>query len=175
MSGKIIFFEERNFQGRSYECVSDCSEITSHLSRCSSCRVESGTFVVYDQPNYTGQQSLLTRGEYPEYQNTIGFRGCIKSCRFVPAHRGPFRMRIYEKSNFEGRMQELTEDCDSIQDSYNMSDLQSCDVMNGHWLMFEQPNYKGRMFYLRPGEYRNLRDVSGDNLRFRSVRRITDS
>lgn len=84
LSLQIIFYEERNFQGRSYECVSDCSEITSHLSRCSSCRVESGAFMVYDQPNFTGQQYLLTRGEYPEYQNTIGFDDCIQSCRFVP-------------------------------------------------------------------------------------------
>lgn len=82
---QIVFFEGRNFQGRSYECVGDCSEISSHLSRCSSCRVESGTFMVYERPNYTGQQHLLTQGEYPEYQSTIGFDDCIRSCRNVPA------------------------------------------------------------------------------------------
>lgn len=40
--------------------------------------------MVYDQPNFTGQQYLLTIGEYPEYQNTIGFNSCIQSCRIVP-------------------------------------------------------------------------------------------
>lgn len=84
-------------------------------------------------------------------------------------------MRIYERVNFEGQMHELTDDCESIQDNYHMSDMQSCNVMEGYWLMFEQPNYQGRMFYLKPGEYRNLREVSSDNIRFTSVRRIIES
>ncbi|XP_047432070.1 gamma-crystallin M2-like [Mugil cephalus] len=175
MSAKIVFFEERNFKGRSYECIGDCSEIASHLSQCSSCRVEGGRFMVYDQPNFTGQQYLLTRGEYPEYQNSIGFNDCIQSCRIVPLHKGPFKMMIYEKANFEGKMHELNDDCDSIQDNYQMSDMQSCNVVQGYWLMFEQSNYEGRMFYLKPGEYRNLREFSSDGMRFRSIRRIVES
>ncbi|XP_032413105.1 gamma-crystallin M3-like [Xiphophorus hellerii] len=174
LSDQIIFFEERNFQGRSYECVGDCSEITSHLRRCSSCRVESGIFMVYEQPNFRGQQYLLTKGDYPEYQDTIGFNDCIQSCRIVPVHTGLFKMRIYEKTNFEGQMHELTDDCDSIQDSYNMSDLQSCNVVDGYWLMFELPEFEGRMLYLKPGEYKNLREIS-NGVRFSSIRRITES
>lgn len=84
-------------------------------------------------------------------------------------------MRIYERVNFEGQMQELTDDCDSFQDHYHMSDMQSCNVMEGYWLMFEQPNYGGKMFYLRPGKYRNLREISTDDMRFNSIRRITET
>lgn len=84
-------------------------------------------------------------------------------------------MRIYEKPNFEGQMHELTDDCNSIQDNYHMSDMQSCKVLEGYWLMFEQPNYKGRMIYLRPGDYRNLKDMSNDEMRFSSIRHITQS
>ena len=61
LSLQIIFFEGRNFQGSSY----DCSEIIPHLSRRSSCRVEIGTFVVYDRPDFTGRQCVLTAGESP--------------------------------------------------------------------------------------------------------------
>uniref|UniRef100_A0A3Q2FMR5 Gamma-crystallin M3-like n=2 Tax=Cyprinodon variegatus TaxID=28743 RepID=A0A3Q2FMR5_CYPVA len=174
LSPQIIFYEERNFKGRSYECVGDCSEITSHLRQCSSCKVESGIFMVYEQPNFSGLQYLLTKGEYPEYQETIGFSDCIQSCRIVPQHTGPFKMQIYEKANFEGRMHELTDDCDSIQENYSMSDLQSCNVMEGYWLMFEMPNFEGRMLYLKPGEYKNLREIS-NNIRFKSVRRIKET
>lgn len=84
-------------------------------------------------------------------------------------------MRIYEKTNFEGQMHELTDDCDSIQDSYHMSDMQSCNVVQGYWLMFEQANYEGRMFYMKPGEYRDLREISSDGVRFSSIRRIIES
>src|SRR4029434_9956703 len=74
-------------------------------------------------------------------------------------HRGQFRMKIYERENFGGQSMELMDDCDSIMDRHRMSDCQSCNVMDGHWLMYEQPNYRGRMMYMRPGEYRSFRDM----------------
>ncbi|XP_042338978.1 gamma-crystallin M2-like, partial [Plectropomus leopardus] len=90
-------YEERNFQGRSYECMSDCSDMSSFLSRCHSCRVESGCFMVYDRPNFMGNQYLMRRGEYSDYMSMMGMRDCIRSCRMIPMHRGQFRMRIYER------------------------------------------------------------------------------
>ncbi|XP_034549383.1 gamma-crystallin M3-like [Notolabrus celidotus] len=173
--GRIIFYEDRNFQGRHYETSSDCPELTSFLSRCHSCRVESGCCMVYDRPNYMGNQYLLRRGEYADYMSMMGMSDCIRSCRMIPMHRGSYRMKIYERENFAGQMKELSEDCDNIQDRYRMSDCQSCNVMDGHWLMYEQPHFRGRVIYLRPGEYRSLRDVGSSNMRVQSMRRIMDT
>ncbi|XP_059198757.1 gamma-crystallin M3-like [Centropristis striata] len=172
--GKIIFYEERNFQGRSYECMSDCSDMSSYLNRCQSCRVESGCFMVYDRPNYMGNQYFTRRGEYADHMS-FGMSDSIRSCRLIPQHRGQFRMRIYERENFQGMSHELMEDCVNIQDRYRMPDCQSCNVMDGHWLMYEQPNYRGRMMYLRPGEYRSMREMGFSGMRISSVRRIMDS
>uniref|UniRef100_A0A8C5DZ29 Gamma-crystallin M3-like n=1 Tax=Gouania willdenowi TaxID=441366 RepID=A0A8C5DZ29_GOUWI len=175
---QIIFYEDKNFQGRSYETASDCPELTSFLSRCNSCRVESGLFMVYEKVNFTGQQMLVRRGEYPDNQRVMGMGNsdCIRSCRAIPTHRGPFRMKIYERENFEGQMHELTEDCENMTERLRMSDCQSSNVMDGHWLMFEQPNYRGQMLYLRPGEYKNLRGLGMNNVtKFGSTRRILDS
>ncbi|XP_036815138.1 gamma-crystallin M1-like [Oncorhynchus mykiss] len=85
-------------------------------------------------------------------------------------------MKIYEKENFGGQSMELMDDCDSIQDRYRMSDCQSAQVMDGHWLMFEQPHFRGRMMYMRPGEYRSFKDMGmgAKGMRFMSMRRITD-
>ncbi|CAJ1078993.1 gamma-crystallin M3-like [Xyrichtys novacula] len=171
--GKIIFYEDRNFQGRSYECMSDCSELGSYLLRCTSCKVESGCFMVYDRPNYVGNQHFLSRGEYSDFQS-MGFTDSIRSCRLIPHYRGSFRMRIYERENFQGQSHELMEDCDSIQERYRMSDCQSCHVMDGHWLIYDQPHFRGRMMYLRPGEYRSPREVGYKGGRLSSVKRITD-
>ncbi|GLD56169.1 gamma-crystallin M3-like protein [Lates japonicus] len=173
--GRIIFYEDRNFQGRSYECMSDCSDMTSYLSRCHSCRVESGCFMVYDRPNYMGNQYFMRRGEYADYMSMMGMRDCIRSCRMIPMHRGQFRMRIYERENFGGQMYELMDDCDNMMDRYRMNDCMSCNVMDGHWLMYEQPHYRGRMMYLRPGEYRSFRDMGYSGMRWMSMRRIMDS
>merc|ERR1712168_1033576 len=92
-----------------------------------------------------------------------GWRGGIKSCRMIPMHRGQFRMRIYERENFGGQMQEMMDDCDNIMDRYRMNDCMSCNVMDGHWMM-----------YMRPGEYRNFREMGGSGNKFMSMRRIMD-
>ncbi|XP_046887123.1 gamma-crystallin M3-like [Hypomesus transpacificus] len=177
--GRIIFYEDKNFQGRSYDTNSDCNDLNMHLSRCNSCRVNSGCCIVYDRSNFMGNQMFLKRGEYSDFQRMgsmgMGMLDDIHSCRMIPMHRGSYRMQLFERENFGGQMHELMDDCDSIQERYRMSDCQSCNVMDGHWLMYEQPNYRGRMMYLRPGEYRNLREMGMSNMmRFSSMRRIVD-
>lgn len=84
-------------------------------------------------------------------------------------------MRIYEFESFGGQMVELADDCDSITERYRMSDFQSCHVMDGHWLLYEQPHYRGRMMYLRPGEYQTFRDMGLGSVKFTSIKRITDT
>uniref|UniRef100_A0AAQ4RPQ6 Zgc:153846 n=1 Tax=Gasterosteus aculeatus aculeatus TaxID=481459 RepID=A0AAQ4RPQ6_GASAC len=174
---QIVFYEEKNFQGRSYECMSDCSDMSSYLSRCQSCRVESGCFMVYERPNYMGQQFFMRRGEYHDMQRMMSMGmmfDSIRSCRMIPHHRGQFRMKIYERENFGGQMNEMMDDCDNIMDRYRMNECQSCHVMDGHWLMYEQPQFRGKMMYMRPGEYRSFRDMGMSGMRFMSMRRITD-
>ncbi|KTF81500.1 hypothetical protein cypCar_00020324, partial [Cyprinus carpio] len=53
------------------------------LSCCNSIRVESGAWVVYERPNYTGNRYLLTRGEYPEYLGWMGLNDCLGSCKLI--------------------------------------------------------------------------------------------
>lgn len=84
-------------------------------------------------------------------------------------------MKIYERENFGGQMSELKEDCDNVMERYHMSNCLSCNVMEGHWLMYEQPHYRGRMMYVRPGEYRNFVSTIGSSMKVTSMRRITDS
>lgn len=81
---QIIFYEDRNFQGRHYECSGDCSEMQTYFTRCNSIKVESGCWVAYEKPNFGGYQYMLFKGEYPDYQRWSGFNDCIRSCRMVP-------------------------------------------------------------------------------------------
>lgn len=78
---QIIFYEDRDFQGCSYECNSDCPDMHPHFNRCNSIKVECGCWVLYEKPNYNGYQYVLTRGEYPDYQHWMGFNDTIRSCR----------------------------------------------------------------------------------------------
>uniref|UniRef100_A0A8C5R2W3 Beta/gamma crystallin 'Greek key' domain-containing protein n=1 Tax=Leptobrachium leishanense TaxID=445787 RepID=A0A8C5R2W3_9ANUR len=172
---QIIFYEDRNFQGRSYEGSTDCSELNSFFSRCNSIRVENGNWMIYERPNYTGQQYFVKRGEYPDCQHWSGLSDTIRSCRLIPQHRGSFRIRIYEKEDFRGQMMEFTEDCPHVNEEFNYHDIHSSNVLEGYWIFYEQPNYRGRQYLLKAGEHRRFTDWGAMNARVGSFRRIADS
>ncbi|XP_067842933.1 gamma-crystallin S-1-like isoform X3 [Heptranchias perlo] len=173
--GGIIFYEDRNFQGRHHECSTDCADLSSYFSRCNSIRVESDWWVVYEKPNYMGYQYVLSRGEYPDYQRWMGFNDNIRSCRTYPYYRGrSYRMKIYERPDFGGQMMEFTDDCPSVYDRFRSRDIHSCHVMDGYWNFYEQPNYRGRQYFMRPGEYRRFSDWGGISSSIGSFRRMRD-
>uniref|UniRef100_A0A8C3H5E7 Crystallin gamma S n=1 Tax=Chrysemys picta bellii TaxID=8478 RepID=A0A8C3H5E7_CHRPI len=79
----ITFYEDKHFQGRRYECDSDCPDFHTYLSRCNSIRVEGGAWVVYERPNFAGNMYVLTHGEYPEYQRWMGLNDRLSSCKAI--------------------------------------------------------------------------------------------
>uniref|UniRef100_A0A087YK63 Si:dkey-57a22.13 n=1 Tax=Poecilia formosa TaxID=48698 RepID=A0A087YK63_POEFO len=172
---KIIFYEDRNFQGRSYECDADCPDMNPHFTRCNSIKVESGCWVLYEKPNYTGYQYVLTRGEYPDKQRWMGFNDTIRSCRtFSYTSEGPYRIRIYERPNFQGQMMEFSEDCESVQEHFRSRDIYSCKVLDGYWTLYEHPSFRGRQYFMSPGEYRKFNDWGATCATTGSFRRITE-
>ncbi|XP_048390296.1 gamma-crystallin M2-like [Stegostoma tigrinum] len=153
---KIIFYEDRNFQGRHYECSSDCADLSPYFSCCNSTCVESDCdwWVLYEKPNYMGYQYVLTRGEYPDHQRWMGFKNNIWSYQTYPYIRGSYRMRIYERPDFGGQMMEFIDDCPSVYDHFHYHDIHSCHVVDGYWIFYKHPNYRGQQYFTRPGEYR---------------------
>ncbi|XP_066544088.1 gamma-crystallin M2-like [Amia ocellicauda] len=173
--GKIIFYEDRNFQGRSYECSSDCPELSSYFSRCNSIRVESGCWVVYERPNYIGYQYILTRGEYSDFQRWMGFNDSIRSCRLIRnTTTGSYRIRIYERPDFAGHMMEFSEDNPAVYERFRHREVHSCSVLDGAWVFFEHPNYRGRQYLLERGEYRRYADWGAMHAAVGSFRRIME-
>ncbi|KAM9302224.1 gamma-crystallin-3-like [Gastrophryne carolinensis] len=171
-SPRIIFYEDRDFQGRSYECNSECPDMSSYFRRCNSVRVESGNWILYEHPNYRGHQYFLHRGDYPNFQQWMGYNDSIRSCRLSPQHQGSFRIRIYEREDFRGQMMEFTEDCPNVHERFRYNDIYSVDVQDGYWMFYEEPNYRGRQYYFRPGQYRRYSDWGASSPRIGSFRRL---
>nr|XP_005889056.1 PREDICTED: gamma-crystallin F-like [Bos mutus] len=171
--GKITFYEDRGFQGRHYECSSDHSNLQPYFSRCNSIRVDSGCWMIYEQPNFQGPQYFLRRGDYPDYQQWMGLNDSIRSCRLIP-HTGSHRLRIYEREDYRGQMVEITEDCSSLHDRFHFSEIHSFNVLEGWWVLYEMTNYRGRQYLLRPGDYRRYHDWGATNARVGSLRRAVD-
>uniref|UniRef100_A0A452H9Z2 Beta/gamma crystallin 'Greek key' domain-containing protein n=1 Tax=Gopherus agassizii TaxID=38772 RepID=A0A452H9Z2_9SAUR len=166
----IILFEDRNFQGRSVECSSDRPDLQSHLSRCNSIRVESGCFMLYERPNFQGQQFFVKRGDYPDMQSE-GFSTSIKSCRMIP----PVSSILLLKHGNVAQATIIRHLLDHFQRK-NVSSWTSyapprCSLVLGHGILYEMPNYRGRQYLLRPGQYRRFSEWGAMSGRVGSLRR----
>lgn len=89
-------------------------------------------------------------------------------------YKGSYRLRLYERNNFGGKMLEATDDCPSVSDRFNHHDIQSCHVFDGYWIFYELPHYIGRQYCLRPGEYRRFTDWGALNARVGSFKQIAE-
>ncbi|XP_067373291.1 gamma-crystallin M2-like isoform X3 [Channa argus] len=168
--GKILFFEDKSFQGRSYECSTDCPDLRSNVDRCNSIKVESGCWVLYERPNYTGFQYILSPGEYPDSQQWMGFNDSIKSCRCI---KNSWKIRFFDKQDFGGQAAECVDDCPSIYEALKFWEFHSCVVVDGAWVLYDQPNYRGHQYFLDRGEYRNYTDWGATSPGVGSFRRVT--
>uniref|UniRef100_A0A8C2ZID8 Beta/gamma crystallin 'Greek key' domain-containing protein n=1 Tax=Cyclopterus lumpus TaxID=8103 RepID=A0A8C2ZID8_CYCLU len=171
----IFFYEDKNFKGHHYECSGDCPELNAHFQRCNSVRVEGGSWVIYERPQYMGYQYVLVRGEYPDYQGWNGFNDTIRSCRLIRHSSSMHKIRIYEHPDFSGQMVEISEDLPNLVDRWRYRDVLSAQVQDGVWVLYEHPNYRGRQYLLEKGEYRRQAEWGALHPSVGSIRRVVDS
>ncbi|XP_038600963.1 gamma-crystallin S [Tachyglossus aculeatus] len=172
---KITFYEDKTFQGRRYECDCDSADFHTYLSRCNSIRVDGGTWVVYERPNFSGAMYVLTRGDYPDYQRWMGLNDRLGSCKAIHlSSGGRYKIQIFEKGDFGGQMFEATEDCPSVLEQFHLREVHSCKVPEGVWVLYEQPNYRGRQYLLDKEDYRKPVDWAAAGPAVQSFRRVVE-
>ncbi|XP_070609247.1 gamma-crystallin S [Erythrolamprus reginae] len=151
---QITFYEGKNFQGCRYESDRDCLDFHTDLSRCNSIRVENGVWVVYEQPNFAGNMYVLSHGEYPEYHCWMGLNDRVSSCKSIQLTGGEkYQIQFFEKGDFSGQMHESVEDCPSVMEKFHLPEIHSCKVLDGAWVFYEHPNFRGKQYFLDRGEY----------------------
>lgn len=82
-SFQIVFYEDRDFQGKSYDCKGDSADLHGYIRRCNSVKVEGGWWVLYERNNYMGYQYVIGPGDYNDYRRWMGFNDCVRSCRII--------------------------------------------------------------------------------------------
>ncbi|KAJ3611471.1 hypothetical protein NHX12_021486 [Muraenolepis orangiensis] len=157
-SGKITFYEGKCFTGRKLEVRGDCDNFQDRgfMNRVNSIRVESGAFICYDHPDFKGQQFILERGEYPEFQRWNSHNDHMGSCKPVRMHGEHYRIELFEACNFSGQCVELSDDCPFL------------------WAMYEEPNYRGRMYIVERGDYCSHNEWQAQNPNIQSLRRVVN-
>ncbi|KAG9356033.1 hypothetical protein JZ751_000877 [Albula glossodonta] len=154
-SGKIVFYEGKCFTGRKLEVYGDCDNFQDRgfMNRVNSIRVESGAWICYDHPDFKGQQYILERGE----------------------------MEMYDGPNFTGQCMELCDDCPFLQSrGFSKNCINSIRVFgDGAWVMYEEPNFRGRMYIVERGNYCCHTEWQGHNANIQnatiqSIRRVVN-
>ncbi|XP_042192164.1 gamma-crystallin S-like [Callorhinchus milii] len=173
--GKITLYEERNFLGRRYECDSNCPDFHTSLARCNSSKVESGAWALYEKPNFAGYVYILTKGEYADYRRWMGFNDHVASCRLInQVNSASYKIQIVNKGEYESQTIEFTEDCPSVFEQFHIQHIDSCNVLDGAWVFYEQANYRGRQYLLEKGEYKKAADWGATSSTVESFRRIIE-
>ncbi|XP_003975355.1 gamma-crystallin N-A-like [Takifugu rubripes] len=177
-SGKIVLYEGKCFTGRKLEIRGDCDNFQDRgfMSRVNSVRVESGAFICYDHPDFKGQQYILEHGEYPEYQSWNAHNDHMGSCRPIRMHGEHYRMELFDGDNFTGQCVEVCEDCPFLQARGLTKDrINSIKVYgDGAWVLYEEPNYRGRMYIVERGNYCSHSEWQAENPNIQSVRRVAN-
>ncbi|XP_074551464.1 gamma-crystallin S-1-like [Halichoeres trimaculatus] len=169
---QIVFFEDRDYRGKSYDCKGDSADLHSYIRRCNSVRVEGGWWCLYERNNYMGYQYVIGPGDYNDYRRWMGFNDCVRSCRIIKTARGPYRLKLFDRPNFGGQSYELTENMRSVPEKLLRQEVQSCRVLGGCWVFFEHPNYSGRQYLLEKGDYSHPSEWGALRAVVGSIRRI---
>ncbi|KAL0151837.1 hypothetical protein M9458_052838, partial [Cirrhinus mrigala] len=152
---KILLYEKVNFEGPVFETTVDWRSLHGcGINEVRSCKVLSGVWDLYADSDYTEPRYQLQEGKYP---NPEAWSNGKSTAPALSVERvTPYRIRLYEKENFEGPVCVTTVECPSLDDC-GITEIRSCKVISGVWKLYNDPNYSGEHYLLKEGEYRSLR------------------
>ncbi|XP_062836218.1 beta/gamma crystallin domain-containing protein 1 isoform X3 [Anolis carolinensis] len=158
---KVQVFSEPEFQGNSQIFEKDISQIEKSFPVKSS-KVLSGSWIAYDQKDFSGNQYVLEEGAYPDL-SAMGClpQTCLKSLQVVNIELSEPMIALYEKKNFKGRKIEFTTEVVNLRFLGYNPDIASLEIHGGIWIIYEHNNYKGRQILLSPKKIPNWYESSG--------------
>uniref|UniRef100_A0A4W4FNG3 PR domain containing 1b, with ZNF domain n=1 Tax=Electrophorus electricus TaxID=8005 RepID=A0A4W4FNG3_ELEEL len=126
-----------------------------------SCRVMGGSWVLYDDTDFMGNQYVLSEGHYVNLTSMGCPSSCtIRSVKSVPMLFAVPSISLFGLECFEGREITLdTEVSNIMAEGFNPHFL-SVRVNTGCWVLCEHTNYRGRQFLLEPIEITNWHKFS---------------
>uniref|UniRef100_A0A8C0IN11 Crystallin gamma N n=1 Tax=Chelonoidis abingdonii TaxID=106734 RepID=A0A8C0IN11_CHEAB len=169
-SFQITFYEGKYFTGRKLKVCGNCDNFQDRgfMNRVNSICVQSGAWISFDHPDFQGQQYVLEHGEYPGFYRCNGYNDHKGSCRPVGIVRGE---DITEWRHFSGHCMEFTEECSFLQgQGWNKNCVNAIKV----WVLYEEPNYHGRMYVVERGEYNSLNTWQAHSANIQSLRRVVN-
>ncbi|XP_040193951.1 beta/gamma crystallin domain-containing protein 2 isoform X2 [Rana temporaria] len=160
-SPKIQLYSEPNFHGDCMTFVEDHSLIPESFS-LQSCRVEGGSWSLYEGEDYRGKQYILSEGDYPT-RTAMGCQGfsTISSLKRVPLYFSVPSISLHGLEKFEGKELNFTGEIRSLQGEGYNNHVLSIKVKRGLWVLYEHSDFRGRQWLLEHTQIPNWLLYSG--------------
>nr|XP_034972821.1 beta/gamma crystallin domain-containing protein 2 isoform X3 [Zootoca vivipara] len=158
---QIQLFSDPDFLGNYVSFKEDQASLPENFIP-RSCRVNGGSWILYDCPQFDGEQHILSEGEYP----TLTSMGClfttsIRSLKKVPIFFSEPSIFLHGLECFEGKEIELNSEVRSLQAEGFNNHVLSVRVKGGIWVLCEHSDFRGHQWLLDCMEITNWLTYSG--------------
>uniref|UniRef100_A0A667XYL5 Beta-crystallin B3 n=1 Tax=Myripristis murdjan TaxID=586833 RepID=A0A667XYL5_9TELE len=172
---QLVAFEFENFRGEKVELSGECKDISE--KRVGSVIVESGPWVGYERPGFTGEQFVLEKGEYPRWSTWTNSQCSFSLGSFRPlkVDSADHKLFLFENAGYTGRKMEIIDDDVPSLWAHGFQDhVASAKAVNGTWVGYMYPGYRGRQYVFEHGEYKHWNNWGATAPQIQSVRRVRD-
>ncbi|XP_038614242.1 beta/gamma crystallin domain-containing protein 2 [Tachyglossus aculeatus] len=158
---KIQLFSGPDFLGEQVTFKDDQPALPTAFQP-QSCRVQGGSWILFDETEFEGNQHVLSEGEYPTLTAMGYFASAMpRSLRKVPVHFSEPSIFLHGLECFEGKEIELNHEVRSLQAEGFNNHVLSVRVKGGVWVLYEHSDFRGRQWVLDCTEITNWLTYSG--------------
>ncbi|MBN3282571.1 CRBB3 protein, partial [Polyodon spathula] len=177
-TNKLIVFELENFQGQKVEYSAECKDVTAKgFEKVGSVIVECGPWVGFERQGFMGEQFVLEKGEYPRWDTWSNSHASysLMSVRPLRVDSAEHKILLFENAGFNGRKMEIVDDDVPSLWAHGFQDrVASVKSLNGTWVGYMYPGYRGRQFVFQKGEFKHWNDWDANLPQIQSIRRVRD-
>ncbi|NXV14579.1 CRBG1 protein, partial [Cepphus grylle] len=162
-SSHMIMYSEKDFgsKGSNINVLGIISNLkdTGYGLRTQSINVLSGVWVAYENPEFTGEQYILSKGLYPSIEAWGGKNCKISSVQpiimnelFLNMFATFLKVQLFSEPEFKGNCQIFEKNTRCI-DSFA---VKSSKVLDGSCVVYDEEEFSGNQYVLEEGIYPDL-------------------
>uniref|UniRef100_A0AAY5K2E8 Beta-crystallin B3 n=1 Tax=Esox lucius TaxID=8010 RepID=A0AAY5K2E8_ESOLU len=174
---QVVVFEFENFRGKKVELSAECKDVIEKgCEKVGSIIVESGPWVAFECQAFGGEQFVLEKGEYPRWSTWTNSQtnNCLLSFRPL-RDSADHKLHLFENPGYAGRKMEIVDDDVPSMWVHGFQDrVASAKALNGTWVGYMFPGYRGRQYIFEHGDYKHWNDWGATVPQIQSVRRVRD-